>query len=160
MTFKVWKQKIVNFKTQSSMNENQKLILILESLKKNTERQDLKDWVIQQIDEDITLDMNQEDVISKLIEKMEGKFEISKWKKTGEIWEELVKFQMKEDKTPKQYLSRFKQLESEIKNAKMTILPQYLGHHFLDRANLDHLTIRSILAMANLYNEEEILKQI
>ena len=34
MTFEMWKRKIVNFKTQSSMNENQKLILILESLKK------------------------------------------------------------------------------------------------------------------------------
>ena len=71
-------KKNFNFKTQSSMNKNQKLILILESLKKNTERQELKDWVIQ---EDTTFDMTQEDVISKLIEKMEGKFEVSKWKR-------------------------------------------------------------------------------
>ena len=56
------------------MNENQKLILILESLKKNTERQEFKDWVIKQIYEDTTYDMNQEDAISKLIENMEGKF--------------------------------------------------------------------------------------
>ena len=91
---------------------------------------------------------------------MEGKFEISKWEKTGEILEKLIKFQMKEDETPKQYLSRFKQLESKIKNAKRNILPQYLGHHFLDRASLDHLTIWSILAMANLNNDEEILKHI
>ena len=35
MSFEAWKRKIVNFKAQSSMNENQKLILILESLKKN-----------------------------------------------------------------------------------------------------------------------------
>ena len=142
------------------MNENQKLILILESLKKNKEREELKDWVIQEIDEDNTFDMNHEDAISKLIEKMEGKFEVSKWKKTGEIWEELIKFQIKEDETPKQYLSRFKQLESKIKNARTTISPQYLGHHFLLRANLDHLTIRSILAMANLQSEEEVLKHI
>ena len=58
---------------------------------------------------------------------MEGKFEVSKWKKTGKIWEELTKFQIKEDKTPKQYLNRFKQLEIKIKNAKTTISPQYLG---------------------------------
>ena len=45
------------------MNKNQKLILILESLKKNTKRQELKDWVIQQIDEDTTFDMTQEIVI-------------------------------------------------------------------------------------------------
>ena len=28
--------------------------------------------------------MTQEDVISKLIEKMEGKYEVSKWKKDGQ----------------------------------------------------------------------------
>ena len=58
---------------------------------------------------------------------MEGKFKVSKWKKTSKIWEELTKFQIKEDETPKQYLNRFKQLESKIKNGKTTISPQYLG---------------------------------
>ena len=43
MSFEAWKRKIFNFKAQSLMNENQKLILILESLKKNKERQELKD---------------------------------------------------------------------------------------------------------------------
>ena len=81
-------------------------------------------------------------------------------KKTGEIWDELTKFQIKEDKTPKQYLGRFKQLESKIKNEKTTISLQYLGHHFLLRADLDQITIRSILAMVDLEDEEEILKQI
>ena len=110
ISFEAWKQKIFNFKAQSSLNKNQNLILILESLKKNTEGQELKDWVIQHIDEDTTFNMTYEDAISKLIEKMEGKFEVSKWKKTGEIWQELIKFQMQEDVTPIQYLSRFKQL--------------------------------------------------
>ena len=73
---------------------------------------------------------------------------------------ELNNFQIKDGETPKQYLGRFKQLESKIKNAKMTISPQYLEHHFLSRANLDHITIRSILIMVDLEDEEEILKQI
>ena len=50
--------------------------------------------MIQQIDEDTTFEMTQEDAISKLIEKMEGKFEVSKWKKAGVIWEEMIKFQI------------------------------------------------------------------
>ena len=92
MSFEAWKRKIFNFKAQSLMNENQKLILILESLKKNKERQEIKDWIIQEIDENTTFDITHEDAISKLIEKMEGKFEVSKWKKTAKIWEELIKF--------------------------------------------------------------------
>ena len=111
MLFEAWKRKILNFKAQGLMNENQKFILILKSLKKNKERQEIKYWIIQEIDEDTTFDMTHEDAVSKLIEKMEGMFEVSKWKKTGKIWEELIKFQIEEDKTPKQYLSRFKQLE-------------------------------------------------
>ena len=71
------------------MNKNQKLILILESLKKNMERQELKDWVIQEIDEDDTFNIAYKDAITWLIYKMEGKFETSKWK---EIWMELNNF--------------------------------------------------------------------
>ena len=55
MSFEAWKRKILNFKPQSSMNENRKLILILESLKKNMERQELKDWIIQKIDKGLHL---------------------------------------------------------------------------------------------------------
>ena len=124
------------------MNKNQKLILILESLKKNTERQELKDWIIQEIDEDDTFNIAHEDAITRLICKMEGKFETSKWRKTGEIWKELNNFQIKEGEMPKQYLGRFKQLESKIKNTKTIISAQYLRHHFLSRADLDHITIQ------------------
>ena len=46
------------------MNKNQKLILILESLKKNMERQELKDWVIQEIDEDDTFNIAYKDAIT------------------------------------------------------------------------------------------------
>ena len=126
MSFEAWKQKILNFKEQSLMNKNQKLILVLESLKKIMERQELKDWIIQEIDKDTMFDITHEEAITILLCKMEGMFEISKWKKASKIWEELTKFQIKEDETPKQYLNRFKQLKSKIKNAKTTISLQYL----------------------------------
>ena len=70
MSFEAWKQKILNFKEQSSMNKNQKLILVLESLKKNMERQELKDWIIQEIDKDTTFDISHEDEITRLICRM------------------------------------------------------------------------------------------
>ena len=76
MSFEAWKQKILNFKEQSSMNKNQKMIL--ESLKKNMERHELKDWIIQEIDEDTTFDITHDDAFTRLICKMEGKFEGSK----------------------------------------------------------------------------------
>ena len=160
MSFEAWKRNILMFRDQSPMNETQKLTMILESLKKNKEREEIKDWIIQEIDEDITFDKNHADAISNLIEKMKGKFEVSRWKKTGEIWEELIKFQIKEDETPKQYLSRFKQLESKIKNAKTSISPHYLAQHFLSRANLDPLTVQSIIAMVDLEKDEEVLEEI
>ena len=91
------------------------------------ERQELKDWIIQETDKDTTFNITHEEAITRLICKMEGKFKVSKWKKTGKTWEELTKFQIKEDETPKQYLNRFKQLQSKIKNGKTTISPKYLG---------------------------------
>ena len=64
MSFKALERKILNFKEESPMNKNVKLILILESLKKNMERQELKDWVIQEIDEDDTFNIAYKDAIT------------------------------------------------------------------------------------------------
>ena len=71
--------------------------MILENLKKNVERAELKDWIIQEIDEDYNCDKKDGNSISRLLKKMEGKFEVSKWKKTKEIWNEVLKIEREEE---------------------------------------------------------------
>ena len=82
LSFEAWKRSIKIWRESNPLEETQKLTLILESLKKNTERVELKDWIIQEIDEDYNFDKKDENSILRLIKKMEGKFEVSKWKKT------------------------------------------------------------------------------
>ena len=55
--------------------------MILESLKNNKEREEIKEWIIQEVKEDAAFDKNKDDAIDKLLEKMEGKLKVYKWRK-------------------------------------------------------------------------------
>ena len=92
LSFEAWKRNIKIWRDDNPLGETQKLTLILENLKKNAERAELKDWIIQEIDEDYNFNKKDENSILRLLKKMEGKFKISKWKKTKEIWDKVLKF--------------------------------------------------------------------
>ena len=99
LSFEAWKRNIKIWRDDNPLEETQKLTLILENLKKNAERAELKDWIIQEIDEDYNFDKKDENSILRLLKKMEGKFEISKWKKTKEIWDNVLKFERREEES-------------------------------------------------------------
>ena len=56
LSFEAWKRNIKIWRESIQLEETLKLTLILESLKKNAERVELKDWIIQEIDEDYNFD--------------------------------------------------------------------------------------------------------
>ena len=78
----------------------------------------------------------------------------------SQIWEEIGNLEKMEGEPPRQYLMRFKQTESRIKNVKTEISNFYLAHQFLKKANLEDLTIQNIILTVNLVEENNILKKI
>ena len=63
MSFEAWKRNIDIWSKDNPMKESQKLSILIESLKKNIERHEIKDWVIQEVDEDYTFDKSKEGAI-------------------------------------------------------------------------------------------------
>ena len=142
------------------MTQNQKINMIVDSLKKNSERPELKNWVIQYVEEDATFDRSSNDAVTKLVEKMEQKFKVSNWKRAGNMWKEILEFKQDDDDTPKKYMEKFNIMETKLKNSNCTISNILLAQHFLRRSKLGSLSIQNILSKVDMENEANVLKDI
>ena len=71
------------------MSPSQKLNQILESLKKNSERADLKIWIIQTIEEDTEFDRTEAECVTKLLNKMKSSLKFPPGRKQGKSGKKL-----------------------------------------------------------------------
>ena len=159
LSFEAWKRSVLNWSRETRLSPSQKINLVVDSLKKNKERTDIKSWIIQSIEEDASFDRNDKDSVDKLLEKMEGKFKVSNWKRAGEIWKDVLEFKQEENETPKKYLERLIILETKLKNANCKISNILLAQHFLQRAKINYISVKNILAKVDTDDEEKVLQQ-
>ena len=157
LSFDAWKRNLESWSKEAMMTPGQKINLVVESLKKNSERSELKSWVIQDIEEDEKFDRNNQDSVRKLLEKMESKFKISSWKKAGTFWKEILHFKQEDGETAKKYLERFNLMETKLKNSNCKISNILLAQHFLQKSNLNSISIQNILSKVNTEDEEKVL---
>lgn len=160
LSYEAWKNCVKTWTSQVIMPPSRQLMMLIESLKNNKERPDLKQWVITSIIEDVEFDKSSNNCIFNLFEKMDKKFSKSTWKMAGEIWKEVLDFKVKEGEDPKKYLERWNILQTRLKNAKCVISPIMLAHHFLNGANLNNLTKQNIQASVDLDDGEKVLDKI
>ena len=90
-TLKVWNN------SHSFLEESLRMTMILDSMKENTEREDLQNWVIFNIYEDKDFKLEEAGVMVKFEERLKEKFDISPWEKSENVWKYLLNFKAKED---------------------------------------------------------------
>ena len=64
------------------------MTMILDSMKENTEREDLQNWVIFNIYEDKDFKLEEAGVMVKFEERLKEKFDISPWEKSENVWKD------------------------------------------------------------------------
>ena len=93
MSMEAWKRKLnVWSSNHGYINESLKLNMILDSLKENSDRKELNNWIVYNIEEDVNFDLTASDAIDQFLQKFQKKFEISDWKKCSIIWREVLDF--------------------------------------------------------------------
>ena len=161
MSLEAWKRKVNVWSTSHvHVNESLRLNMILESLKENSERKELQNWIVYNIEEDLNFDMTTVGAIDLFLQKFQKKFEISNWKKCSGVWKEILDFKAKEGETTRQYLERFNEIESKMRNMDSNIPDVYLAIHLLDRSNVAEITKQNILSKVDLDDKNKVLKQV
>ena len=151
---KVWNQ------NQGNSSESLKMTMILDSLKENTEREELKNWVIFNIDDDESFDLTEAGIFNKFLARLKEKFDISSWEKSETVWRDLLAFKAKEDEKTKMFLERFQEIESRMKNIGNVVPDMFMAVHLLDRAEIPEHTRQSVLSNINLEDKRTVLKDV
>ena len=160
MSFEAWKRMSIGWNDEVRLSQYQKMLFVLESLKANKERPEISNWVTVNVSEDSSFNLNSSDALKELHARMEREFEVSKWKKAGEIWCEVLEFKCKEGENPREYLQRFNLLENKIKNIEAQVSNLFLAQHFLMRSGLQMITVQNIISKIEVNSEKSVLSDV
>ena len=152
------KRLMVWIEQHSNVSDSLKMTWILDSLKDNPEREELKQWIIFTIEDDF--DLNKANVFNEFIEKLKEKFDVSNWEKSGNLWKEFLQFKAKDDEKTKEYLMRFQEMESRMRNLGNVVPDTFMAHHVLEQANIPEHSKQSVISNIDLEDKRTVLKNV
>ena len=153
-TLKVWNN------SHSFLEESLRMTMILDSMKENTEREDLQNWVIFNIYEDKDFKLEEAGVMVKFEERLKEKFDISPWEKSENVWKDLLNFKAKEDEKTKEYIESFNEIESKMRNVGNIIPDMFLAIHLVEKAMIPEHSRQSVLSNIKLEDKKTVLKEV
>ena len=152
---KIW------FDNHSQASEPLRMTWILDSLKdKDTEREELVEWVIYTIEDDPEFDLQRTGIFKEFIKKLQEKFDISNWEKSQNLWREILQFKAKEDEKTKEYLMRFQEMESRMRNLGNVIPDTFMAIHVLEQAIIPEHSKQSVISNIDLEDKKTVFKNV
>ena len=124
ISFKGWKRSVLVW-ADNGMKPSRKANLLIESLKKNEEKEGLKEMIVEEIIENHDFDYNDRFVVENILVKIEKFMEESLWVRNVKLARELVDFKQKPEENNKQFVIRFSNFENRLKN-NGTVLNNFL----------------------------------
>ena len=133
---------------------------ILDSLKDNKEREELKSWIIHNIDDNDDFDLTKQGIFEEFVRKLKEKFQVSNWEQSERIWQQLLEFKAKEEEKTREYLERFNEIESQMKNVGNLVSDVFLANHLIKCANISEHSKQSVLSNINLEDRKTVLADV
>ena len=135
---------------------------LIENLKKNEKRKGLKEMVVNEIVENDEFDLESNEVIENIIKKVKDFLQDSRWSRTIVLANEFCKFQQLNTEDNRDYVMRFGNLETKLKNEKVGINSTFLAAALLNKSRMSQPEKNNILANFDLESEDprELLKKI
>ena len=91
-----------------------------------------------------------------MVDKLREKLGESNVEKSSAVWKEFTNIKQKEDEIMKDYVARFEQTETKMKNADMRMPDKVLALHIMMKSNMEPQSKENILTKTNLTNNEQM----
>ena len=159
ISFVAWSRSVqvwsdVNVKPQ------RKAQLLIEMLKKEEKKKGLKEMVVSEIIENKDFNYKDPDVITNILKKIEEFMEESEWTRNVSLAKEFEKLSQKEGESNREYVVRFSNIETKLKNEKVGISNIFLAGWLLNKSRIPQAEKNNILANFDLEDKENILKNL
>ena len=159
MTFQAWKRS-VQIWAKVECKAVKKYQALIESLKKNEEQKGLKEMIITNIVEDLEFDVEIDDVVERILSKVEEFSDESHWTRMLNLAKKFKRFKQNQGEGNREYVQRFGKLEMELKNEKVKLPNSFLTGLLLIESNFDQNKKETIMATIDMENEETVLKKV
>ena len=87
--------------------------------------------------ENQAFDKKSENVIKNIIEKIKEKLDKSNLEKRSDAWLQFINIKQDVNESAQSYVVRFEQVETQLRNVKITIPNRALAIHLLRRSSLE-----------------------
>ena len=112
-----------------------KYLKFMNSVKDSEDCDDLKKLAQVQFKENQAFDKKSENVIKNIIEKIKEKLDKSNLEKCSDAWLQFIDIKQDVNESAQSYVVRFEQVETQLRNVKITIPNRALAIHLLHRSS-------------------------
>ena len=120
----------------------------------------MKEFITNEIIENTSFDFKSRNVIDVILDKIEEFIDESKWNKMIKLNREFNSFKQAEEENAEEYLLRFNNLETQLKNARVNINDMFLAANLLNKSSFGQHEKENIMANIDMDDEKTILKDI
>ena len=135
-SFEGWKKEILIWMRAKGRQEG-KTQMLIEYLKKETFRKGLKELVINEFVENEDFQYESIDSIPTILKKIKEYIDESKWNKTFKLVKDFKEFKQKHDENNKEYISRFKTMETRVKNVAIEMPKLWMAAELVTRSKMN-----------------------
>ena len=158
MSFDAWSRSVLIW-AEARAKPQRKAQILIELLKKE-KKKGIKDIVICEIVENRDFDYKDEKVVENILEKIKEFLEESEWSRNLALSKEFDSFNQKEAETNKDFVGRFNNLETKLRNEKVGISNMFLASWLMNKSRFGQAEKNNILANFDLDDKENILKNL
>ena len=127
-----------------------KYLSFMESIRNSEEDDDLKNVAHVEFVENKDFDKKAEDVIAAMIKTIKEKLGISDLEKCSNVWKEFINIKKKPTKSVKEFVTRFEQTETKMKNVNIKIPDKVLAIHLMMKSNMETQSKENVLTKTNV----------
>ena len=136
-----------------------KYLNFMENVRKS-ECDELKKFVDTNIVENLEMVKDSEDNIKTFLRMIFENLAKSDLEKSTEAWTKMMNIKQKENESPKEFVMRFEQAETELKNVGIKLPQKALAIHILQKSNISEMSKENIVMKADTEDHEKIFSSI
>ena len=155
-----WIQEVRLWDTASPGEEAQKYLKFREMAKEVDICPDLKKFVNANIADNEAFDKKGENVIERALEAIKKGLGKTDLEKSNNAWDIFVSIKQKEKETSKDFVNRFEEAVTAVKNAGMKQEQKTLAIHLLRSSNLSEPSKENVLTKVDMNNHDKIFTEL
>ena len=156
-TMDAWIGEVRLWDESNSVTENgKKYLKLVESVRNSEESEDLKHLVQVEFVENEAFDKKDANVVTKMLDLIKEKLSKTDMEKSTEAWLNFMDIKQKKDESIKDYVARYEQAETKLKNVQIKIPNKALAIHLMQKSNLESQSKENVLTKVDLEDESKI----